>query len=130
MALPALGSLTFSLVILTFLVAMSSLVVMSSSVVSLEVVFQEASWEQALSQELGELQLMMSSKALEAQEVLWASVPSALVLWALPLVLVPIQYPSPHRHHSAKPYLSQSNRTWRCRTAFLHDLRPLSLHLH
>ena len=75
--------------------------------------------------------LMMLSMAQEALEGLpWPLVLSVLVLRVLPLVLVPIQYPSPHRLHPAAPCPSRSSRNEPCRTTSLHDPLPRSWHLH
>jgi hypothetical protein len=75
--------------------------------------------------------LMMSSMAQEALEGLsWPLVLSVLALRVLPSVLVPIQYPSPHRHHPAQPCPSRSSHSEPNRTTSLHDPLLLSWHLH
>jgi hypothetical protein len=74
--------------------------------------------------------LKMLSMAQEALEGLpWPLVLSVLVLRVLPLVLVPIQYPSPHRHHPAQPCPSRSSHNEPNHTTSLHDLLLQSWHL-
>ena len=74
--------------------------------------------------------LKMLSMAQEALEGLpWPLVLSVLVLWVLPLVLVPIQYPSPHRHHPAHSCPSRSSHNEPNHTTSLHDLLLRSWHL-
>ena len=71
--------------------------------------------------------LSMAPWALEG--LLLTLVPSVLVLWVLPLVLVPIQYPSPHRHHPAHSCPSRSSHNEPNHTTSLHDLLLRSWHL-